>query len=535
MLLMFGVGLHFHVSDLLEVSGSRSRARSGRAASPRCSGSGSGSRSAGRSAPGLVLGMALSVASTVVLMRGLRRTTSSSTPAGHVAVGWLIVEDILTVVVLVVIPVLGQARRGRRAWAWRRAWRIAAGQARGARRPGLRARRRGCSRGARVRGAAALARAVHADGPGARDRDRQPARRSCSGCRWRSARSSPAWSSASRRSASRPRPTRCRCATRSPCCSSCRSGMLFDPAFLLREPLLLAGGARGRAGRQAAGGARGRGAARLLGPHGAGRRAGARADRRVLVHPRRPRRATTACSRTPASACSSPARSSRSRSTRSCSRSLDRIEAWLRRRATLWRLLNAGSAARTRQRTPRPRRPWRAPGRRSRSSSATARSAARSTRRCARRAPAPWSSTSTWTRWPELNARGRHAIFGDASQPGILEQAGLARASHLVVTLPHSVNRTPMIAAARQLNPTCRILVRARYLRERDELEQVGDDGRLLRGGRGRRGAHLAGAGRPGQGRDGDRGARPESTEGGLATPSRGGVRRLGRDRLLKR
>ena len=74
----------------------------------------------------------------------------------------------------------------------------------------------------------------------------------------------------------------------------------------------------------------------------------------------------------------------------------------------------------------------------------------------------------------QLNARGRQAIFGDASHSSILAQAGLARASHLVVTLPHSVNRTPMIAAARQLNPACRILVRARYLRERAELEQVG-------------------------------------------------------------
>ena len=74
----------------------------------------------------------------------------------------------------------------------------------------------------------------------------------------------------------------------------------------------------------------------------------------------------------------------------------------------------------------------------------------------------------------QLNARGCQAIFGDASHPSILAQAGLARASHLVVTLPHSVNRTPMIAAARQLNPACRILVRARYLRERAELEQVG-------------------------------------------------------------
>lgn len=69
---------------------------------------------------------------------------------------------------------------------------------------------------------------------------------------------------------------------------------------------------------------------------------------------------------------------------------------------------------------------------------------------------------------------GCQAIFGDASHPSILAQAGLARASHLVVTLPHSVNRTPMIAAARQLNPECRIFVRARYLRERSDLQQVG-------------------------------------------------------------
>jgi CPA2 family monovalent cation:H+ antiporter-2 len=74
----------------------------------------------------------------------------------------------------------------------------------------------------------------------------------------------------------------------------------------------------------------------------------------------------------------------------------------------------------------------------------------------------------------QLKARGRQAIFGDASHSGILAQAGVARASHLVVTLPHSVNRTPMIAAARQLNPACRIFVRARYLRERGDLEQVG-------------------------------------------------------------
>ena len=56
----------------------------------------------------------------------------------------------------------------------------------------------------------------------------------------------------------------------------------------------------------------------------------------------------------------------------------------------------------------------------------------------------------------------------------MLKQAGIRRASYLLVTLPHSVNRGPLIAAARNLNPACRIFVRARYLRERAELEQAG-------------------------------------------------------------
>jgi CPA2 family monovalent cation:H+ antiporter-2 len=50
--------------------------------------------------------MAMSVASTVVLMRVLMDADAMNSPQGHVAVGWLLVEDILTVVVLVLIPVL---------------------------------------------------------------------------------------------------------------------------------------------------------------------------------------------------------------------------------------------------------------------------------------------------------------------------------------------------------------------------------------------------------------------------------------------
>jgi CPA2 family monovalent cation:H+ antiporter-2 len=73
-----------------------------------------------------------------------------------------------------------------------------------------------------------------------------------------------------------------------------------------------------------------------------------------------------------------------------------------------------------------------------------------------------------------LAQEGRAALYGDASHADILRHAGIARASHLVVTLPHKVNRGPLIAAARQQNPALQILVRARYLRERGELEQAG-------------------------------------------------------------
>jgi CPA2 family monovalent cation:H+ antiporter-2 len=73
-----------------------------------------------------------------------------------------------------------------------------------------------------------------------------------------------------------------------------------------------------------------------------------------------------------------------------------------------------------------------------------------------------------------LTDGGQIAIFGDASQESILEQAGVRRASHLVLTLPNSSERAAIVAVARNLNPHVRILVRARYLREREDLEQAG-------------------------------------------------------------
>jgi CPA2 family monovalent cation:H+ antiporter-2 len=74
----------------------------------------------------------------------------------------------------------------------------------------------------------------------------------------------------------------------------------------------------------------------------------------------------------------------------------------------------------------------------------------------------------------ELTAQGDLAVFGDASNESILEQAGMRRASHLVLTLPQSSARVAVVTAARNLNSDARILVRAHYLREREDLEKVG-------------------------------------------------------------
>jgi CPA2 family monovalent cation:H+ antiporter-2 len=74
-----------------------------------------------------------------------------------------------------------------------------------------------------------------------------------------------------------------------------------------------------------------------------------------------------------------------------------------------------------------------------------------------------------------LTRAGRAAIYGDAFNIEVMHQA-LPRATHLIITLPHSANRNPLIAAAKLINPEIKVFVRARYLAERDELLQVGAD-----------------------------------------------------------
>jgi CPA2 family monovalent cation:H+ antiporter-2 len=105
-LLMFGVGLHFHVEDLMEVKGVAIPGVLVKGVLVALLGLAIGAAFGWPREGGLVLGIALSVASTVVLMRGLEAHSLVATAAGRMAIGWLIVEDILTVVVLVALPAL---------------------------------------------------------------------------------------------------------------------------------------------------------------------------------------------------------------------------------------------------------------------------------------------------------------------------------------------------------------------------------------------------------------------------------------------
>ena len=103
-LLMFGVGIHFSFRDLLAV---RSIAVPGaliQTAVAVALGIALGSALGWGPGGGLVLGLALSIASTVVLLRALADRHEQETIEGQIAVGWLIVEDLLAVLVLVLLP-----------------------------------------------------------------------------------------------------------------------------------------------------------------------------------------------------------------------------------------------------------------------------------------------------------------------------------------------------------------------------------------------------------------------------------------------
>ncbi|MBA3638116.1 MAG: cation:proton antiporter [Acidobacteria bacterium] len=108
-LLMFGVGLQFHFEELLAVRKIAIPGALVQSTVATVLGAAVAHWFGWPWSSGLVFGIALSVASTVVLVRVLADNRDLHTPTGHIAVGWLVVEDLLTVVVLVLMPALAHS------------------------------------------------------------------------------------------------------------------------------------------------------------------------------------------------------------------------------------------------------------------------------------------------------------------------------------------------------------------------------------------------------------------------------------------
>src|SRR5438445_2362209 len=106
MLLMFGVGLHFSLDELLAVRRIALPGAIVQIAVATLLGTAVAAMWGWSLAGSIVFGLGLSVASTVVLLRALESRGILETVNGHIAVGWLVVEDLVMVLVLVLLPPL---------------------------------------------------------------------------------------------------------------------------------------------------------------------------------------------------------------------------------------------------------------------------------------------------------------------------------------------------------------------------------------------------------------------------------------------
>jgi CPA2 family monovalent cation:H+ antiporter-2 len=498
-LLMFGVGLHFHPKDLMAVKGIAIPGAIGQSLVATLLAMVAFHLFGWSWTSGLVLGMAMAVASTVVLLRVLMDREMLSTVHGHVAVGWLIVEDILTVIVLVLVPLMGTkmpgvveavggvAEAGKElasgvvgdtpvagsgggggfasvAWAFAKLgamvvivmligprvvpW-VLAQVAK------LRSRElftltvlvlsvtiavgSATIFGASVALGAFLAGMVVAQSP------------------------------VSHQAAADALPMRDAFAV----LFFVSVGMLFDPGFVLEQPGMVACGlgivliakplaalvivmAIGYPVRTALTVAIGLGqigefsfiVAQVAREHGVMPEEG----QHVLVGA-----AMVSITLNPL-----------------LFRLIDPIEEWLQARPRLWRVLNARS------------------DRKMRAMNAGVSAGIEATEKpiaviigygpVGRVVDALLRDAGFQTVIVEMNMgtvqtltdQGRSAVYGDALRPEILEQAGLRRAKHMVVTLPNTAERSQLVLAAREMNPDVEVTVRARYLAERDALQLAG-------------------------------------------------------------
>jgi len=113
MLLMFGVGLHFSTGDLMAVRWIAIPGAIAQIIIATGIGTGMAMYWGWSLGAGLVLGLSLSVASTVVLLKALEERNAVTTPNGRIAVGWLVVEDLVMVLMLVLLPAIAEVLGGR--------------------------------------------------------------------------------------------------------------------------------------------------------------------------------------------------------------------------------------------------------------------------------------------------------------------------------------------------------------------------------------------------------------------------------------
>jgi monovalent cation:H+ antiporter-2, CPA2 family len=106
MLLMFGVGTHFSLRDLLAVRSVAVPGALAQIAVDTALGMGVAHFWGWPPGGALIFALALSVASTVVLLRALEQQGTLASEDGRIAVGWLVIEDLITVLILVLLPVL---------------------------------------------------------------------------------------------------------------------------------------------------------------------------------------------------------------------------------------------------------------------------------------------------------------------------------------------------------------------------------------------------------------------------------------------
>ena len=116
-LLMFGVGLQFHLEELLAVRGVALPGAIVQCTISTLAGALLAHWMGWTWGAGVIFGIALAVASTVVVVRVLSDYNALHTPAGHISVGWLVVEDVFTVIAIVLLPALfGRQEDGQSMW-----------------------------------------------------------------------------------------------------------------------------------------------------------------------------------------------------------------------------------------------------------------------------------------------------------------------------------------------------------------------------------------------------------------------------------